>query len=313
VGTSTSYDGPRGPGDLLPPDAPPPPPDEPGDEPPPEEPLPPPDEPEDPGEEPPTDHPPTDPPPDEPRPPGPDGPMPPREPGIPRDPWAAAKNAMSRFARLGGGVAARGSRSRAVRGFVQAQGGRRRAAASGPTAVAAGRNLARFLSTVSARGIDAAARAFDLAGFLNAGVDTFLVALTRVLAPAAGTNEEAAAHVAVAETTEYLFEEYAVDEQGLDALGALTPDMVERALEHFVAVFINTRLMHVLGSRIEAGAQSAEQALALEGEVKDYVRERVSLDLGARDLMQVDWGAPESERVIQQIFEDAYGLLEVAE
>ena len=134
-----------------------------------------------------------------------------------------------------------------------------------------------------------------------------------MLAPAAGTNEEAAAHVAVAETSEFLFEEYGVDEQGLDALEALTGDMIGRAMEHFVAGFINTRLMHVLGSRIEAGAQSAEQAVALEAEVKDYVRERVALDLGARDLMQVNWDTPESERVIQQIFEDAYGLLEVAE
>lgn len=307
MGTSTSYNGPRGPGDLLPPDAPPPPPDEPEDEPPP----PPEEEPEEPDE--PGDEPPQDLPPDELPPVGPDGPVPPREPPAPRDPWAAAKRAMSDFARLGGGPAARGSRSRAVRGFVRAQGGRRRAAASAPTAVAAGRNIARFLSMVAARGIEQAAGAFNLTDFLNAGVDTFLVALTRALAPAAGTNEEAAAHVAVAETAEFLFEEYGVDEQGLDALEALTGDMIGRALEHFVAVFINTRLMHVLGSRIEAGAQSPEQAVALETEVKDYVRERVALDLGRRDLMQVNWDAPESERVIQQIFEDAYGLLEEAE
>jgi hypothetical protein len=220
---------------------------------------------------------------------------------------------MSDFARLGGGTAGRGSRSRAVRGFVSAQGGRRRAAASAPTAIAAGRNLARFLSTLATHGIEQAARAFNLADFLNAGADTFLVALTRVLAPAAGTNEEAAAHVAIAETSEFLFEEYGVDDQGLDALEALTPDMIGRALEYFVGVFINTRLMHVLGSRIEAGAQSPEQAVSLETEVKDYVRERVSLDLQGRDLMQVNWDSPESERVIQQIFEDAYGLLEVAE
>jgi hypothetical protein len=219
---------------------------------------------------------------------------------------------MTQFARQGGGAAGRGSRARSVRAFVRAQGGRRRAAASAPTAVAAGRNLARFLTAVSARGITQAAVEFNLAGFLNAGVDTFLVALTRVLAPAAGTNEEAAAHVAIAETSEFLFEEYGVDENGLDALEALTEEMLGRALEHFTAAFINTRLMHVLGSRIEAGAETPEQAALLEAEVKDYVRERVALDFAGKDLMRVNWDTPESERVIQEIFEDAYGLLEEA-
>ncbi|HEX8430691.1 MAG TPA: Qat anti-phage system associated protein QatB [Longimicrobium sp.] len=198
-----------------------------------------------------------------------------------------------------------------MRGFVRAQGGRRRAAASAPSGVAAGRNLARFLSSVATRGLAEAAREFRLTAYLNAGVDIFLTALTRVLAPAAGTNEEAAAHAAVAETAEYLFREYGVDDQGLEALETLTAEMLGRALTHFTAEFINTRLMHVLGSRIEAGAATPEQAVALEAEVKDYVRERVTLDFAGRDLMRVNWDAPESERVIQQIFEDAYGLLEV--
>ena len=59
----------------------------------------------------------------EPPPPGPHRAGP--SPGTPApsgDPWAAAKRAMSDFARLGGGTAGRGSRSRAVRGFVGARG-----------------------------------------------------------------------------------------------------------------------------------------------------------------------------------------------
>lgn len=58
--------------------------------------------------------------------------------------------------------------------------------------------------------------------------------------------------------------------------------------------------MHMLRSRIEAGTQSRDQAVALEAEVKDYVRERVSLDFDARNLMQPDWRTPGSERVIHR-------------
>jgi hypothetical protein len=149
-----------------------------------------------------------------------------------------------------------------------------------------------------------------LGAFLDRGLDVFLVALTRVLAPRAGTNEEAAAHAAVADTAAFLFDECGVEDTGLEALEALDARMIGRALEHYVASFINTRLMHVLGSRIEAEAQSPEQAVALEAEVKDYVRERVRLDFAGRDLMQIDWEAPESQREVEDIFEEAYGLLE---
>lgn len=230
-----------------------------------------------------------------------------------KNPWRAAKTAMRAFARSGGGAPGRGSRSRAVRYFVRAQGGAQRAARNSPSAIASGRALARFLSAVAARGLAEAAREFRIGEFLNRGIDVFLAALTRVLAPRAGTNEEAAAHAAIAETTAFLFDECGVEDAGLEALEELDAATMGRALEHFVASFINTRLMHVLGSRIEAAAQSAEQAVALEAEVKDYVRERVRLDFAERDLLEINWDAPESQREIQDIFEEAYVLLEDAQ
>jgi hypothetical protein len=314
LGTSRSYGGPKGPGDLLPPDAPPPPPEpQPDEEAPPEQP-PPPEQPEeeDPGHAPPDDCPPGDEGPQDEGPPpvGPDGPVRPKEPPPLKDPWGAAKRAMGKFARSGGGAAGKGSQERAVRYFVRAQGGRGRAARNSPSASASGRNLARFLSAVATRGLAVAAREFNLGAFLDRGIDTFLVALTRVLAPGAGTNEEAAAHAAIAETTVFLFEEYGVEEGGLEALEALDEAMIGRALEYYVAALINTRLMHVLGSRIEAEAQSAEQAVALEAEVKDYVRERVRLNFAGRDLLQVNWDDAASRREIEDLFEEAYGLLE---
>jgi hypothetical protein len=217
---------------------------------------------------------------------------------------------MGSFAKEGGGAAGRGSQARAVRHFVRAQGGRRRAARNSPAASTAGRNLARFLSSVASRGLAAAAREFNLGAFLDRGLDVFLVALTRVLAPGAGTNEEAAAHAATADTTVFLFEECGVEAGGLEALESLDEAMLGRAMEHYVAAFINTRLMHVLGSRIEAKAQSAEQAVALEAEVKDYVRERVRLDFAGRDLLAVNWEDAGSRSEIESLFEEAYGLLE---
>jgi len=135
------------------------------------------------------------------------------------------------------------------------------------------------------------------------------VALVDAIAPAGALAEEAVAHAA-AETVEELFEKYAVRDAGLEVLNALTPEAIRDAVERYVAVYINTRLMHVLASRLEDGAYSHPQAYRMERDVKRYIVERVELEFETADALNIDWSGSEGRQVVDDIFREGFALLE---
>ena len=220
---------------------------------------------------------------------------------------------MSRFATSGGGTAGGSALRAAASGFVSGQGGKTGAVASSPTGVTAGREVARFLSTVQTAGLQEAARRYGLTDALGQSADSLLSAMAAALSPHPGTDEEAASHAAVVATSAYLFEHFAVAEEGLEALSAITEETVALALEHYVAAYVNSRLMHVLGVRVENGSTSEKEALALEREVKDYVRQCVKLAVRDVEVTGTDWNSLEGSTRVAEIFEAAYGFLEEAE
>ena len=226
------------------------------------------------------------------------------------NPWRAPKDAMTRFARTGG-LGANGRRQfrRAARGFVRAQGGAGGATRSSSAGRATARGLGGFLSSAATSGVAAAARQFGLA-YVGQDVDAFFVALVDAIAPAGALAEEAVAHAAAAETVEELFEKYAVRDAGLEVLNALTPEAIRDAVERYVAVYINTRLMHVLASRLEDGTNSSLQAYRMERDVKRYIVERVELEFEAADALNIDWSGSEGRQVVDGIFREGFALLE---
>lgn len=136
------------------------------------------------------------------------------------------------------------------------------------------------------------------------------MALVDAIAPAGALAEEAVAHAAAAETVEELFEKYAVRDAGLEVLNALTPEAIRDAVERYVAVYINTRLMHVLASRLEDGTNSSLQAYRMERDVKRYIVERVELEFEAADALNIDWSGSEGRQVVDGIFREGFALLE---
>lgn len=287
MGTSTSYDGPTGSEPLLPPWAPDPVPepeeDQPEDESPEEQP-----EEESPKEDRPADD----------------------EEGPPVPEWRVPKSAMTRF--TNGGGADRGRFSRTARGAVQSQGGSRSAAGAARSGRSTTVRLGGALSAL-ARGGAAELTAFLGRQFIGQDADALLAELMDVVAPDGADNEGAAARVAAADTLEVLFEEYAVQDGGLDALDALTGEAVGEVIERYVETYIYTRLMQLLASRLESKAASPKAACRMEREIKGYIEERVKLEKESRDWLGVDWSGTEGERLVVEVFTEGYQLIETWE
>lgn len=298
MGTSKPYDGPGDKNPLLPDwaqdggepdDGPPPPPPDPlpeppGEYPPPLPPLPPFPTPD----------------------PGTPPPLPPPDPEL--RPWNKAKRAMGRFASTGG----RGDLQKAGRNYVRARGGSAQAARAASAGRTATTGLVGFLSDVATRGIDAALRTIGLGDVIGQPVEAVLAAIVNALAPAGVTLDEVTARRMTDEVLVAIFEKYGAVEEDIRKLNAMDAAGVEEAFRLSVAEFIFQRWMLELGKRVEEKAVTAREARRLELEIKSYVIEATNLDLQGRGALTTDWKAPENQRVIEDIYREAYRLLEVA-
>ncbi len=221
--------------------------------------------------------------------------------------FRGAKSSMTRFVSGGGGSSGVG---RVARNYVGARGGSRRSAQAATSGRASTGRLGSFLSSVATRGVAAAARELGLGNLTGRSAAEVFAAIANRLAPSGATLEEAAARRAVDDALFALYNRYDLENADISSLDQMDGDGIRAALESSVSAYIYHRWLQELGDRIEENAVTSEQAVRLEREVRDYVEQTVRLDLREVDVLTLDWNGSEGRRIVERIFQEAYGLLE---
>lgn len=222
------------------------------------------------------------------------------------NPWTAARRAMGGFSGGGGGGQRLGN---AARRYVQAKGGASRAARSAPSGRGATAALGGFLSGVATRGVADTFRALGLADAIGRPAEAVLAVIVNTIAPSGATLEEMAARRAVNETLVFLFDKYGVDERGIEQLNRLDADGVQETIKASVSSYIFQRWLGELGKKIDERAISPREAVRLERDVRNYVRDALMLDLKGRDPLRIDWAGREGRELVDRIYTEAYGFL----
>lgn len=218
-----------------------------------------------------------------------------------------AKNAMSRAASGGGGG---GRIQRAARRYVSGRGGSRAAAWSAQSGRQATQRLGGFLAAVSAGGFRAAAEGFRLDIVLGQPVDAVFAAIANAIAPAGATLEEAAARRAVDDALCLLYERVGLQDGDFAKLDAVDVDTVREVLQASVAGYIYNRWLQEVGDRIERRSVSADAAVDLERQVRQFVTETVRIDFEGIDVLRFNWADRQGREFVERIYRDAYSLLE---
>jgi hypothetical protein len=193
---------------------------------------------------------------------------------------------------------------------VRARGGSRQAAQSAGSARGATARFAGFLSSLPSAGAAAAARVLGLASLAGRSASDVLATITNAIAPAGATLEDSAARQAIAETLAGLHEKWGVEEGGLERLQAMTQADVRSAIVESVGAYIFYRWVLELGLAIERSAMSAVEAVALEKEMRSYIRDTLKVDLTNTDVLTVDWNGEQGHQIVEKVFTDAYALIE---
>jgi hypothetical protein len=124
--------------------------------------------------------------------------------------------------------------------------------------------------------------------------------------------EDGVARRAAADALAALYEKKGVDEGGIERLATLSPAEVAEGVVDSVNNYIFYRWTQELGLAIERGAVSAEDAIAVETEMRSYIRDTVKVDLSGRDVLAVDWAGHEGQAFIENVYQQAYRLIETS-
>lgn len=233
--------------------------------------------------------------------------------------WQATKGVMSRLSSSGvRGAAAKGRVRDISSRYVRASGGAGKAARGAVAGRRAAQNLGGFLAAAVSSGFSAAADALGISDALGQPAEYLLEALVGVLAPNGDTLEEAVARVAMNKALDELIAEYSTTDGDLAALENLSPSSLRDVLEAYLTHYINTRLMQALSDRNEENSSDAATAVALERDIKQYVRETVQVDLHSLeatvgDVTSLDWSGTAGRDFVERIFRDGFRLLEAPE
>ncbi len=229
------------------------------------------------------------------------------QPPTPPSNWRLAKSGMTRYATSGGRTAKLKS---AGAGYVRAKGGSRKAASSATSGRSTSRSIGSFLQSAVQSGVRQALESIGLRDTVGQSAERVLARLVDALAPSGATKEEAAARCATIGVLEYLYENVIGEDGDLAVLEQMDRATIEAAIKRSVSGYIYNRWLDELGLSIEKGAVSEAAAVQLERDVKAYVESCVSLELGDKTAIDIDWAGRDGRRIVDRVYADAYAMLE---
>jgi hypothetical protein len=221
--------------------------------------------------------------------------------------WTPYKHAASNFTRRGGS----GRAGKAVARYVSAVGGASSAARGSRSAVTGGQTLGAFVADLARANLSEALQRLDLGELVGKSRFEVLDGLLEAIAGPGSGLEEQAARSAACDVLDELFPPDANDYEELEEVTVDAGQIVEM-LDRFLAAYIYRRMLPTIAEKL-THLEDHEAAQERAGELREYIRLRVALELEDRDPLEVDWRGAEGQQIIERVLNDAYEALETEE
>lgn len=219
--------------------------------------------------------------------------------------WAAAKGALSRYAKGTNGS----SLSKASRSYVKTLGGSSNAVKSAAKGVATGGVFLNFVSGISNNGLVETLKQFGLSDCIGKSSEEILARIADRIAPIGSTNDEAIARNAILETLDFLYEKLLEEGKELDSLDSLNEQTMKDSVGEYISTYIFNKWLYEVGLAIEKNELTEKEAIVLEKEIKDFVRDETKSALKDKDILTLNVSDGDGKRIIENIFELAYSTI----
>jgi hypothetical protein len=216
--------------------------------------------------------------------------------------WSVVRRNATRFART------RDSKyvERALRAYAQGSGdgvGGGGAGGSSASAVAGAQRLGGFLSALSAEGLDAALRKFDLGEHVGQDRWGVLQAIQSFLTKG---FEDQHVEQAFIDVLDALYGDEPQTYEEMQDVG-VTPEEVENFLELMIAQSIFNGVVPTLHETL--AREDPENVDELEAQFRDYIQTVVEISLDGAKATDIDWLGPAGRAIIERARADAENIL----
>ena len=215
---------------------------------------------------------------------------------------SVARGNMTRFA--GSGGSDRASLGRALSDYVRKSGSARQAAQRMGASRTTGVNLIGFLNSLGAQGLDATLQEFNLSAMAGAPAVNVFLALTEHICPNSGSVDDGIAREAYLETIAELASE------GLTDLSSFNADQLDVVFELFATHAIEARICNDIGTKLITKALSANNALDVEKQLRDFIRGAVADALTRARAYSPVVTQGQVQAFVDEVYESAFSILQ---
>ncbi|MCZ2223302.1 MAG: hypothetical protein LC122_06695, partial [Chitinophagales bacterium] len=193
----------------------------------------------------------------------------------------------------------------AVSRYVKAYGGSKSASKNAVGGIRTTIRLGNFVKGVSDQGFKETLDTFKI-DYTDKSTKEILSELINILAPAGDTKDDAIARKALILTMEVLYEIIEKEDLEIESIENLDLNII---IPTYVEAYIYQKLINDLGSRIESNSKSAAEAVALEGDIKEYIHSKIEIVFTGKEIKDYNFSTKEILRLYNQCYTVIEGLL----
>lgn len=221
--------------------------------------------------------------------------------------WTSGKSSFRKFINSQGSG---NSLRKAARSYVKSMGGRSKATKAASKGISVGGDYIEFLGGIRKNGLTQTLQDYGLSDCLGKSPEEALAKIAGKIAPIGTTNDEIIARSAVMSAVDALYMKLTANADGIETINSISEDALKESVIEYVSAYIFKKWIYELGLALERNELSEKEAIALENQVKNLVRDEVKASLKQKDILKLDFRAGAGKRIVENIFSLAYSTLE---
>lgn len=220
-----------------------------------------------------------------------------------KEKWKNAKSNMTRC------LNRKMSEKKAIKSYVKALGGAKKAASKSVSAKNATIVLGNFLSNISKNGIGNYLNNNNIE-YKNRNIEDVLSDVANILSPSGDTKENSIVREAMFNIIGELYDEINENNGDIEDLNNFTTENFSEIMNNFISEVIFQKLMNDLGSREEISNQETSQLMKIENEIKLYISNIVDITLSQEKYDEFNYSNTEINEIVERLYTNCYKSLE---
>lgn len=218
-------------------------------------------------------------------------------------PWQNVKSLMSKYINNNNR-----NKSGIIKKYIKASGGANNLVKNSNAGVRSTVNLGNFLASIKQNGLYDTLREFNIK-YEGRNIEDVLSDIVNIISKDSISKEDSVAKNATVQALENIYEFIEDNNMELQALENMSNDMFDTVLCNYISAYIWEKMLNDLESRFEKYSSSPVEALEIENEFKQYIKNKVDIAYNKLSIKYEQFSNKNAISLVESIYKDCYNVL----